>query len=164
MTFPLDGFDVVTASPPCQAHSTLASSGWVDLSTAPLLALTIKRFEQHGAPWIVENVASAPLPRSVPWVICLCGSMFGLAVRRHRLFAMSERLSALQCDHRAQGRPLGVYGYGGGQDTSKGRKASRAEAPAAMGIEWMNHAELVQAIPPAYTEWIGRRLLEQLGR
>lgn len=159
MEFDLSGFDVVTASPPCQAHSFLASSPWVNRSGDWMLWATIERFSRTDCPWVVENVASARMPASVPWVARYCGSSFGLAVRRHRLFASNVALDPPACDHRAQGRPLGVYGNGGGQDTRKGHKASRAQAPAAMGIDWMTHAELVQAIPPAYTEHIGRQLL-----
>lgn len=157
--FDLSGFDVLTASPPCQGHSHLASSPWVDRGSAWMLGHTVARFMGTDRPWVIENVAAAPMPRAVPWVARYCGSSFGLAVRRHRLFASNVRLEAPPCDHRAQGQPLGVYGNGGGMDRGKGLKASRAQAPAAMGIDWMTHAELVQAIPPAYTEHIGAQLL-----
>ena len=158
MTFPLDGFDAIHASPPCQDHSSLRSlhdehgTGW-------MLAATVERLEQSGVPFVVENVPGSGPNLGGHWML-LCGSSFGLKVRRHRLFRSSATLLGLPCNHKNQGQPIGVYGHGGGGQMTRGYKARGvAEAGPAMGIDWMNLAELAQAIPPAYTEYLGRQLL-----
>jgi DNA (cytosine-5)-methyltransferase 1 len=117
-----------------------------------------------GVPWVIENVEGAPMawhPQlDGTWAIVLCGSMFGLGVkrgylRRHRLFESSIPIPQPACAHR--GVAVGVYGHGG--HSGKHRMLYRVEAAAAMGIDWMTRDELSQAIPPAYTEHIGRYLL-----
>ena len=165
MTFPLDGFDVVHASPPCQDHSSLSSlhrkrgTGW-------MLAATIKRLA--AVPHVVENVGAADLPGE----LVLCGSEFGLGaicrdgvrrqLRRHRRFASNRFLmGAGGCAH--SGQPVGVYGNGGGGQMTRGYKAIRSEAAEALGIDWMSKLELSQAIPPAYCEFIGSQILDALG-
>jgi len=168
MTYPLDGYDAVHASPPCQDHSHLKTmhpgrshgTGW-------MLPATIERLAATGTPYVVENVSGAKT--AMPGrAFTLCGSMFGLQVRRHRLFESSELILAGPCDHRSQPIIHGVYGHG----QSSGGRLHRwiAGLPAAtvddwrqaMDIDWMNRDELAQAIPPAYTEHIGRQLLEHL--
>jgi DNA (cytosine-5)-methyltransferase 1 len=151
-------FDVIHASPPCQAHSRLRSVAPSD--TGWMLAATRELLDRIGRPWVIENVPGAPMANPVPKV--LCGSMFGLGVRRHRLFQSTIALPQLPHDHESQGKPVGVYGHAGGTDRGKGRKATTAEAKEAMDIDWMTHAELAQAIPPAYTEWIGNLLIMEL--
>jgi DNA (cytosine-5)-methyltransferase 1 len=156
-------FDVIHASPPCQHYSALAAMHadrtWPDLIPATQAAL-----EGRGQPYVIENVEPSPLMRASTLYgvhgILLCGSMFGLGVargqlRRHRIFESSVLLRQPACQHR--GRAVGVYGHGG--HSGKHRMLYRAEAAEAMGIDWMNRDELAQAIPPAYTEFIGRQLL-----
>jgi DNA (cytosine-5)-methyltransferase 1 len=120
--------------------------------------------EALGRSYIIENVPGAPLLNPVR----LCGSAFGLGVRRHRLFESNLEISGVRCDHASQepkyhiydhGRwylsPVAhVHGHGGGK--SKGAWAE------AMGIDWMNDRELAQAIPPCYTEHVGKQVIEQL--
>jgi DNA (cytosine-5)-methyltransferase 1 len=117
-----------------------------------------------GKPYVIENVETAPLNRESDLFgnhgVMLCGSMFGLGVargylRRHRIFETSFPLHQLSCNHK--GPAVGVYGHGG--HTGKHRMLYRAEAAIALGIDWMTRDEMCQAIPPAYTEWIGRALL-----
>jgi DNA (cytosine-5)-methyltransferase 1 len=163
MTFDLAGFDAIHASPPCQGHSTLWHMGYADGSTAWMLAATIERLEATGLPWIVENVENAQYP-SVPHMVKLCGSSFGLRVRRHRKFASNFHIEPLACEHARQGTPLGVYGHGGGGQQTRGYIASRTQARAAMQIHWMRHSELVQAIPSIYTLYIGAQLRHYLDR
>ena len=86
--------------------------------------------------------------------------MFGLAVRRHRLFESNVLIPGLCCDHAAQGRPVGVYGSKADDIPSGGRTArTLEEGQAAMGIDWMPWSKLVLSIPPAYTAWVGQWLM-----
>lgn len=166
MTYPLDGFDAIHASPPCQDHSSLGSfhaahgTGW-------MLAATIDRLKESGLPWVVENVEGRTVTME-GWWFTLCGSAFGLGVRRHRRFGSDLLMLAPGCQHNSQpprysvydhgkwylSRTAPVYGNGGGK--------AKAQWSEAMGINWMDKNELAQAIPPAYTEWIGARLLEAM--
>jgi DNA (cytosine-5)-methyltransferase 1 len=159
MTFPLDGFDAVHASPPCHDHSALSSLS-ADHGTGWMLAATVERLAASGKPWVVENVVG-PTVTMTGWWFVLCGSSFDLKVRRHRRFGCSQLILPPPCRHREQGQPLGVYGNGGGGQMTRGRKATPAEAREAMGIDWMSHREIAQAVPPAYTEYIGQQLSVQ---
>jgi DNA (cytosine-5)-methyltransferase 1 len=158
LTYPLDGFDVIAASPPCQRY---IRSGMVNHAAHPdLLGPTRERLEATGLPYIIENVPGAPMRPD----IILCGSMFGLAVRRHRWFETNAPLSPLTpaCDH---SRPIaGVYGHPHGTAGAwPGMLPSDvATWSRAMGIDWMTAPELAIAIPPAYAEDIGGRLLARL--
>lgn len=159
MTFPLDGFDAIHASPPCQAYSS-ATPAERRASHPDLYVATRDRLEAHGAPWVIENVIGAPYRSG----IILCGSMFGLRVRRHRNFESSMLLFGTPCRHHEQGEVLGVYGDGGpGKSTRPsgggGTKADRRDFAALMGMPWATPPEIVQAIPPAYTEHIGHQLM-----
>ena len=108
---------------------------------------------------MIENVEGAPLIEPVR----ICGSSLGMRVRRHRLFETNWTLMVPPCVHGSQGRPIGVYGTGGGGQMTRGYKASGvAEAREVMDTEWMTLAECSQAIPPAYTELIGHQLLQHL--
>ena len=162
MTFPLEGFDVIHASPPCQRFSHMTRTRHRERAAEhpDLLTPTRDRLLRNGAPWVIENVVGAPLSG-----IVLCGSMFGLGVRRHRIFESSFGMLAPECNHAAQGSPVPVYGHtGAGVNRGRERKAGRAngirEWRIAMGIDWMTVAEITEAIPPAYTEFIGRHLID----
>lgn len=168
MSFPLDGFDVIHASPPCQDHSALKTLHEAN-GTAWMLLAIIERLEASGLPWIVENVDAAPLPGS----LVLCGSEFGLGamcrdgvwrqLRRHRRFASNVYLmGAGGCAHK--GQAMGVYGLGGGGQMQHSYKAWRGESAEAMGIDWMAQKDLVQAIPPVFTAFLGEQLLAALER
>lgn len=158
LTYPafLAQFSFIHASPPCQHYSTIGKQQGVNYPDLyePTRALLIA----SGLPWVIENVIGAPYRSG----FVLCGSMFGLRVRRHRNFESSELMFPPPCNHKRQGTPLGVYGNGGGGQMTRGIKATPAEAREAMGIDWMTHREISQAIPPAYCEWIGAQLLEHL--
>jgi DNA (cytosine-5)-methyltransferase 1 len=132
--------------------------------TAHLLIDTLARFRAQSLPWIVENVVGAPLPGA----FLLCGASFGLGVggldlNRHRQFETSFFMLAPPCQHRP-GKSIGVYGNGTNSWHRKklGRNIGRGEAREAMGIDWMTRKELNQAIPPAYTQFIGEQLLAHL--
>jgi len=165
LTFDLSGYDFIWASPPCQRFSDLArrngnADAWPDL-IEPIR----RRLGISGAPYVIENVEGAPLLNTV----MLCGTMFpGLRVLRHRLFEASFPFTAP-----AHGRHPLVFTmdkrkahYGKlDQDTSfvqvtGGGNCSKANAASAMGIDWMTKEELNEAIPPAYSEFIGRAAIE----
>jgi DNA (cytosine-5)-methyltransferase 1 len=152
------GFDAIHASPPCQHY---IRSGNVDHDRHPdLLGPTRSLLNDTGLPWVIENVPGAPMrPDAV-----LCGSQFGLEIRRHRWFEFSwaEPILTLACDH---SRPVtGVYGHPHGKNgAADGMLPSDLETwSREMGIDWMTSAELADAIPPAYTELIGTQLLAHL--
>lgn len=169
-------FDVIHASPPCQAYSATKTI-WNNTTKRPdLLPATREALVAVGKPWVIENVPGAPMNS----YFILCGSMFWLTVgewelRRHRLFESNAIFPLVpECQHagpvmgvygghaRDRRRTLGVYGNGGTNRETRGAKATIVQAREIMGIDWMTTAEISQAIPPAYTEWIGRRLLEIL--
>jgi DNA (cytosine-5)-methyltransferase 1 len=155
MTYPLDGFDVIHASPPCQDRSSLRTmhdghgTGW-------MLAATIERLRTWGGTYIVENVPG-PVLEVGPADVLLCGSSFGLKVRRHREFWTSFLVLQQPCRHKEQGTPIGVYGTGGGGQMTRGYKGTPAERREAMGIDWMSNAGIAQAIPPAYTRYLAEQ-------
>ena len=159
LTFSLDGFDAIHASPPCQ-HYTALRTLHRDRTYPDLVAPIRERLAASGLPYIIENVPGAPLPNAV----MLCGSMFGLRVKRHRLFESNELLfSAGPCGSHKDyvtvvGHDVRPLCPGRGKSPPQG-SLPISVGRAAMDIEWMNRNELAQAIPPAYTEWLGRQLL-----
>jgi DNA (cytosine-5)-methyltransferase 1 len=160
MTFDLTGYDVIHASPPCQKHSTLKHR--TGLEYACFIEPIRRRLKDWGGVWVLENVVGAPLIKPV----LVCGSVFGLGVRRHRLFESNVSIFGAGCNHAGQPAPIDVSGTGArrlgprtdgkGGDSRKPRNLE--EARDVMGIDWMTRKELSQAIPPAYTEWIGLQL------
>jgi DNA (cytosine-5)-methyltransferase 1 len=158
----LRSFDVLVGSPPCQTHSItqhLRNAQGKSTDKIDLIPETRAAFIESGLPYVIENVPGAPLKDA----LVLCGSSFGLKVRRHRLFESTIPLTGLPCDHKGQGRPVGIYGSMRDNIPQGGRTAhSIEEAREAMGIDWMLWGDLVEAIPPAYTEHINRQLLEAL--
>ena len=163
MTYPLDGFDAIHASPPCQAYTPL---GRKDGSHPDLVPPMLAKLSTQPRPWVIENVTEAPMHGVV-----LCGSMFGLGVRRHRRFASDLLLLAPgRCRHighkiRAYyGKPGWLAWSSGAAVVNGGERklllrGSVEQAPADMGIDWMTWDELREAIPPSYTEFIGEQLL-----
>lgn len=152
-------FAAIHASPPCQAHSitaNLARAQGKRASSVDLIEPVRQMLRATGAPYIIENVRGAPLREP----LTLCGSSFGLRVRRHRLFESNVLLFGLPCDHRAQGRPVGVYGSPNDDIPCDGRTArDLADGQDAMRIDWLPWSRLKEAVPPAYTEHLGRQLL-----
>jgi DNA (cytosine-5)-methyltransferase 1 len=162
LTFPLEGFDAIHASPPCQLFSRakhLRDAQGGKASAVNLIPQTRALLQGTGLPWVIENVPGAPLQG-----VTLCGSTFGLRVRRHRVFeASGQLLRHGECRHREQGRPVGVYHIMNDHVPQGGTTArTLEEGQEAMGIDWMTWKELKEAIPPAYTEWIGTQLLAAL--
>jgi DNA (cytosine-5)-methyltransferase 1 len=157
--------DAIHASPPCQRYSRATPhrtrANHPDL-VDPVRQLLLKT----GLPYVIENVEFAPLPNAAK----VCGSYFGLPIQRHRLFESNMGIMGAPCQHGSLpkdipifrhgvwylSRFVNVYGTGGGKARDKWAES--------MGIDWMTPTELGQAIPPAYTQFIGEQLLEQLNR
>ena len=154
----LQQFDLIHASPPCQTHSItqhLRNAQGKNSSKIDLIPETRAALIASGVDYVIENVPGAPLIDPV----LVCGSAFGLNVRRHRLFESNLPIKGTDCHHKQQGKPVGIYGsmrdeIPGGGHTAK----TMAEANYAMGIDWMLWGELVEAIPPAYTHFIGTQV------
>jgi DNA (cytosine-5)-methyltransferase 1 len=159
-------FDAIHASPPCQRYSDLAKRNGNGDSWPDLVDPTREALEATGRPWVIENVEGAPLHDPV----VLCGTQFpGLRVIRHRLFEASSSVVIPELPH---GRHPLVFTldkrkphYGRlDQNTAfvmvnGGGNCSVANKRDAMGIDWMTGHELNEAIPPAYTQHVGRALL-----
>ena len=154
-------YDAVHASPPCQRYTNGGNSARVrEQAERPDLVGPVRELlVELGRPWAIENVPGAPLRRDV----LLCGSMFGLSVRRHRVFelgggaVLAEMLPP--CDH---SQPVaGVYGHPHGKAGAwPGMLPSTvAQWRESMGMPWASAKGLAEAIPPAYTEIIGRALM-----
>lgn len=156
-------FDAVHASPPCQGYTALKA---VHGNTWPMLIdATRDLLDQVGRPYVIENVQGSPLRRDMT----LCGEMFGLGVIRHRYFELGGWSGVAPAHRPHRGRVRGwrhgayfdgpyfaVHGEGGGKGTV-------AEWQVAMGIDWTSvRREIAEAIPPAYTEHVGRQLLAHL--
>lgn len=156
-------FDVIHASPPCQGYTTMNNRHG---SAMPLLIDAVReRLIAIGKPYVIENVPGALSHLRSP--IELTGEMFGLGVHRPRLFESNVLLLAPPRPPR-QKNPAAVYGKQDGRrlwtraDGSELRVADLETGSAAMGIDWMDWDDLREAVPPAYTEWIGRQLLGHL--
>jgi DNA (cytosine-5)-methyltransferase 1 len=171
MTYPLEGFDVIHASPPCQAFTTMSNrwrghGGKAD-GHGRLIAATRERLEEAGVLYIIENVSGARSELRNP--ISLHGGMFELGVQRTRLFELGGWW-LLMAPAKAVVNPLGVYGkafdgrrlFTRADGTEQRAPRTLEEARAAMAIDWMSWDELREAIPPAYCEFIGTQLLSQL--
>jgi DNA (cytosine-5)-methyltransferase 1 len=158
-------YDVIHASPPCQMFTALRTT-WNAKPHVDLLTPTREALVHLGVPWIIENVPGAPTRHH----IVLCGTMFGLGVRdaelrRHRWFESSPPFPVLAppCAHGQRPITIGVYGqHGRDRRRSVETFFSVADGRDAMGIDWMTGDELSQAIPPAYTEFIGSLIFGQI--
>jgi DNA (cytosine-5)-methyltransferase 1 len=160
--------DAIHASPPCQAYSVMKSLKHTK-EHPDLIPGVRELLDASGLPCVIENVPGAPLRSPV----MLCGSMFGLRstptryLRRHRLFEFIGWNPPLMlpppCYH--QGLAVGVYGHGSaGHLGQRMRTANRDEARLLMGMPDGKRDGMSQAIPPAYTEFIGSQLIEHLER
>lgn len=159
-------FDAIHGSPPCQSQTALTKGTNKGREYPNLIPATREAFSRFDVPTVIENVQGSEVRRD----LTLCGEMFGLGVIRHRYFEVSG-VSIAQPPHvKHRGRVAGyrhgewfdgpyfaVYGEGGGKGTV-------AEWQAAMGIDWTDvRKEIAEAIPPAYTEWIGGQLMSVIG-
>lgn len=170
MTYPLDGFDVIHASPVCKAYTNcnLSPKEQYEKQIAPIR----ERLQATGKPYIIENVMGAKADMHAS--LLLCGSMFGLPIQRHRLFEIGNTdlfiVPPGPCRH--ENATIAVYGHSVWDSSLPGtrRKDGRSRPDSvsveighqAMGIDWMNKEELAQSVPPIYTEYIGCQLLSVL--
>jgi len=155
-----NAYDFIWASPPCQGFSKTRkimegkgiANPRADNSMIPRLR---ERLEVSGIPYVIENVPGSPLINPVR----LCGTMFNLRVLRHRLFEASFPIRQLECGRHGGTNSHRGYSTGAEFVTVGGHNFRRVEGAAAMGIDWMkSRAELSEAIPPAYSEFIARQL------
>lgn len=168
-------YDAIHASPPCQRYSRTGNIGNARQEHPDLVGVVRDLLIATGRPYMIENVPGAPLQ----FPALVCGLALGLGVKRHRLFESSIFLFGTICPTGHRGDFMSVFGhgstqriggkgwvtvYGGGAPAvaDRRRRADAELAKKAMGIDWMTRDELSQAIPPAYTCWIGRQLLRVL--
>lgn len=157
-------FDVIHSSPPCQASSALTKGTNAGRKYVNLIPATRELLAGADCPTVIENVQGSDLRRD----LTLCGEMFGLDVIRHRYFEVSVpvvapehiphrgRVSGMRHGVWYEGPYAAVYGNGGG-------KGSVARWQEAMGIDWTaNRKSIAEAIPPAYTHFLGGQLLDVL--
>ena len=160
LVFPLDDYDAYWASPPCQ-FTSLAAQQWrkAGREYPDLIAPIRERLKATGKPYIIENVPGAPLIDPVR----LNGAMFGLRVRRTRLFECSFPMPLILIPKETRsnfrmGRPPGDI------ITPVGHFSGVSRAQKEMGIAWMGQKELAQAIPPVYAQYLGGYLLQAVKR
>lgn len=155
-------FDAIHASPPCQSQTALTKGTNKGKVYPDLIPQTQRELGRLSVPTVIENVSGSSIRKDM----YLCGEMFGLAVLRHRYFEIDncEVVAPPHPKHRGrvagyrhgvwyEGPYFAVYGTGGG----KGRLADWQRA---MEMPWAKHKwEIAEAIPPAYTEYIGKQLM-----
>jgi DNA (cytosine-5)-methyltransferase 1 len=171
LAFPLDGFDLIWASPPCQAYSQMSVRyANTARSRRPAMIKDVRaRLIAAPAHYVIENVNGARGELVSP--IRLTGELFGLRVHRPRWFEASWGLAQPLLPPK-QADPVPVYGKRpDGRRLWTRRDGSELRAPRhlhdaalAMGIDWMSWAEIKEAIPPAYAEFIGRAALQHIRR
>jgi DNA (cytosine-5)-methyltransferase 1 len=167
------GFDAIHASPPCQHFSTMGNRSRAENKrklppTVDLLTPTLTLLANVGIPWVVENVPGAKA--HMPNAFVLSGGQFGLKVHRPRYFVSNVLVLV---PPKAKPPPDGIGVYGRDHDGRRlfNRKSNgtyRApktleEAQEAIGMDWADWHGTKEAIPPAYTEFIGAQLLQYIG-
>lgn len=190
LTYPLDGFDAYHASPPCQGVSIMRNLPWLKNKVYQVLIADTRRLLQAtGRLYVIENVATAKYGSKMLEKLglaehgmqagYLCGQMFGLPIFRHRLFetnfAWFQPAHPKHQGHVRAGRMIGgrardivvrktgqTYGFDKPSCAVGHAAIGGLSARAALGCEWMNRDEACQAIPPAYTEYIGKYLMNYL--
>jgi len=177
LDFPLEGFDAYHASPPCQGYIHLKNGE--DLHGYPLLIDDCRdKLKATGKPFCIENVPAAKEYLRNP--IMLCGTMFGLPIWKHRYFETNPVIYALlnTCNHKLGDidSPFGKIAIP--VQTAHGGDSQFHERPSRIGIRWrpaqpmplrrwamgidydMSKKELAEAIPPVFTEYIGKYLMQ----
>jgi DNA (cytosine-5)-methyltransferase 1 len=151
----LAGYDFIWASPPCQKYSSLKSLTTKEY--ADLIEPIRAKLKAAGKPYIIENVEGAPLENP----ITLCGTMFGLRVYRHRLFESNIKLNQpMHPLHLQKTVNCGRKPKPGDFVSVAGNVSDVKYCGRAMGITWMNQAEIGEAIPPAYSEYLAHQVID----
>jgi DNA (cytosine-5)-methyltransferase 1 len=151
-------FDVIVGSPKCQRYSTITKCG-TDKEYEDQIPQLRWKLMFYGRPYVIENVPRAPLIDPT----ILCGTMFGLNVIRHRAFESSLKLAEPPVHNHVKT----VVKHGRRPDRTKHYAAATghmSDVPfvqESMGISWLGQKGLAQAIPPAYTLWIGKQLMKR---
>lgn len=160
--FDMASFDAIHASPPCQGYSK--NMRHLAKPKPMLIEACREMLRASGRPWIIENVEGAPLESETTLFgehgVLLCGTQFGLRIRRHRLFETSFSVPMPPpCNHRAA--PLNPHREESRERMRKefGRVDLEAIWRKEAGVAWMNKHDGRQAIPPVFTEYIGKQLL-----
>jgi len=164
-------YHAIHASPPCQGYS---QSKYIQGNDHPDHIPELRRILRSiGRPYVIENVPGAPLENP----LTLCGTMFGLPLIRHRLFEVwpvPMAMAPAVCSHERGGATSGnSYKRRNKQGNARlsegykyvtvaGHSYIKADGEKAMGIDWMTRDELSQAIPPAYTQYVGTYIREEL--
>lgn len=154
-------FDLIHAGPPCQRWSSITKTAGAQDKWPDLIGPLREILREIGRPYVIENVPGAPLNAD----LMLCGTMFGLNVIRHRLFECNPpiRWPPQPCRHLKK-----VVKHGRRPDRSQhyaavtGHFSDVAFAQEAMGIDWLGQEGLRKAIPPAYTEYTGRKMMSYM--
>jgi DNA (cytosine-5)-methyltransferase 1 len=150
-------FDVIHASPPCQAHTRAQKI--MKRDHPDLISQTREALGATGKPYIIENVEGAPLESPV----VLCGAMFGLETYRHRLFETSFNAGQpLHAPHDKRTTKMGRAPVEGEFMHIVGNFSGVDRARRIMGMDWASRDGLREAIPPAYTEYLGGKLMHHL--
>jgi DNA (cytosine-5)-methyltransferase 1 len=162
LTFPLEGFDAIHASPPCPSYSFATHYHGTQGNHPDLYAPVRALLHDTGLPYVIENVPGSPVRKD----LVLCGEMFGLRVHRHRLFETGRFfvMRPPHAPHALKGALHNCHIEAGHARLVAGNYADHEDAADAMGIDWpMSRRELANAIPPAYTEHIGGYLMAEIG-
>lgn len=157
---PLDGFDLIWASAPCQRYSRLTQPGHKPRHP-DLLPEVLHRLRALSTPYIAENVEGTQTLMRNP--IFLCGTMFGLNIWRHRWFELGNTSAFFlmpPCNHSEI--PVLISGTTKRLTNGKRYEYQKHEKEAAIGIDWMLTKELDEAIPPCYSKFLAEHILEQL--
>lgn len=164
-------YDVIHASPPCQGYSRSTAPHRANSVYADLLPITRELLEASGKPYIIENVPGSPMRADVK----LSGRMFGLKVVRWRWFEIGGGLwimnpypPQIPRGIVRRGEAVSIFGKGAYRKSKTDaypifqKESVEATWQYAMGIDWMNTEGLREAIPPAYTQWIGEAIFQQV--
>lgn len=155
-------YDAIHASPPCRAYSRARHGANNDYRHPDLIAPTRELLRASGRPYIMENVEGAPLI----YPTLLCGAMFGLQTYRHRMFETSFPLPGHAGTHPAHAAPTARMGRPAAEGefhSFVGNFSGLEKAREVMQMPWANQDGIRQAVPPAYTRYIGHVLMDRLG-
>lgn len=160
LTVPLDGYDLIWASPPCQHYSQLTNCRGTKSNHPDLIARVRDRLKAPGTHFLIENVNGARMELNNP--LMLCGAMFGLMSYRHRRFESNHFI--MQPDHPPHKVPCARAGHWepGKYASVTGNCSPVSLSRIALGIDWMNRNELSQAIPPAFSEYLGTQIMQAI--